>query len=142
MKSLIPVLAAAVLATTAHATDSRVYGGQMPAGEALPVAEAIANPEAWSSTPGKFSGRITEVCQNMGCWVILEHDGEHARVAARDHAYGVPKDSSGRAVVFGTVEVRELSDEQVEHYERYDRQAGMTSRREVRIIASAIELLD
>ena len=82
MKSLIPVLAAAVLATAAHAADSRVYGGQMPAGEALPVAEAIANPEAWSSTPGKFSGRITEVCQNMGCWVILEHDGEHARQGA------------------------------------------------------------
>jgi len=140
-KSLILALAG-LLSLPAMAGDVRVYGGEMPAGDAVPVSQAIDALDTHVGTPGKFTGRITQVCQKMGCWLILEDDGRHARVMARDHAYGVPTDSSGRAEVFGVLEVRELSQEQAEHFAEDAGQQGEVDLREYRIVADAIALLD
>lgn len=138
---LVPALAA-LLGVPAFAGEARVYGGEMPGGEAVPVAQAIANVEQHVDQPGKFAGRITQVCQKMGCWLILEDDGRHARVMARDHAYGVPTDSSGRAEVHGVLEVRELSQEQADHFAEDAGQQGDVDLREYRIVADSIALLD
>ena len=36
---------------------------------------AAADPAAHAGKPARFSGRITEVCQKQGCWVVMEQDG-------------------------------------------------------------------
>lgn len=138
---LIPVLAG-LLSLPAAAGEARVFGDQMPAGEALPVARAIAEVDRIAGQPAKFAGRITQVCQKMGCWLILEDNGQHARVMARDHAWGVPTDSSGRAEVLGVLEVRELSQDQADHFAEDAGQEGEIDLREYRIVADSIALLD
>ncbi|TXK60527.1 DUF4920 domain-containing protein [Alkalisalibacterium limincola] len=142
MNKFLVLALAGLLSLPALAGEARVYGAQMPVGDAVPVSRAIDDLDAHAGAPGKFAGRITQVCQKMGCWLILEDDGHHARVMARDHAYGVPTDSSGRVEVYGVLEVRELSQEQAEHFAEDAGQQGEVDRREYRIVADSIALLD
>jgi len=83
-KSLLPLLLMFALPQV-QAGATQVFGGAMPPGEAQPIAAAIAAspPDAG---PRKFSGRITEVCQAKGCWVMLEDEGYVARVMMKDHS--------------------------------------------------------
>lgn len=98
-----------------------VYGERLPASmpAAVSIDSASANVAEHAGKPAAFSGRITEVCQKMGCWVVLSgENGQFARVTMHDHAFGVPKDSSGPAIVYGTLSEKTLSDEEIEHLKK------------------------
>lgn len=108
-------------ATATSATGS-TYGEPMPdAVKAVSIADAAADPGKIGEAPRAFSGRITDVCQMQGCWMVLEHEGAFARVVMHDHAFSVPKDAKGDAVVYGTLKVKTLSDAQVEHLSKEGR---------------------
>src|SRR5690606_14599158 len=70
----LPLLFAVAL--VAHAAGPAAYGEAFEDGPTVPVSEAIAHFDHYAGEPMRFSGRITEVCQNMGCWMMLEHDGQ------------------------------------------------------------------
>src|SRR5690606_13771047 len=79
MRLMLPLLL--LVSPFALAAD---YGEPMPEGEAIAIADAAADPAAHTTgEPAKFSGRITQVCQKKGCWVVLEQDGASARVMAK-----------------------------------------------------------
>lgn len=92
-------LAFALLLATAPALAQH-FGAPMPAGEALPVAQALAQAEALEGQTVKLQGRIIEVCQRTGCWVVLDAGGTPVRVRT-EHVFFVPKDASGQALVHG-----------------------------------------
>ncbi len=117
------------------------YGEPMPAGEPVTIAVAAADPAVHADAPAKFSGRITQVCQKKGCWVVLEDEGSSARVMAKDHGFEVPKDASGRAVAYGQLEMEPISEEHARHLVEDDG-AAPPAERELRIVATAIEILD
>ena len=89
--------------------------------------------------PLRFSGRITEVCQAEGCWMVLEDNGQSARVMFKDHAFVIPKDSSGRAQVGGVLSRKELTAEQVAHLQE-DSKGLAVSPVEYQILADGLEL--
>jgi hypothetical protein len=98
-----------------------VYGERMPS--PMPAATSIdaaaADVAAHAGKPAAFSGRITEVCQKMGCWLVLAgENGQLARVSMHDHAYAIPKDSSGPAIVYGTLSEASLSASEIEHLKK------------------------
>jgi hypothetical protein len=98
-----------------------VYGARLPTPmpAAVSIDTASANIAGHAGKPAAFSGRITEVCQDMGCWVVLTgENGQFARVKMHGHAFGVPKDSSGPAIVYGTLSEKTLSDEEIEHLKK------------------------
>ena len=64
----------------AHAGEPTRYGTPLPATAAVPVAEAVAAFDQHAGKPQRYSGRITEVCQAEGCWLVLEDNGQTARV--------------------------------------------------------------
>lgn len=134
---LVSPLAFAGGQDVAHAT---AYGEPIPAGTATPVSAAIAAFDAHASQPGRFSGRIAEVCQAEGCWMMLEDDGVAARVMFRDHAFLVPKDASGRAVVHGVLSRKTLSPEAVEHLAADSAPGVAVSPVEYRIVADGVEI--
>lgn len=115
---------AAVETTTDHAT----YGAPMPAsaGNAVTISQAAANPAAVTGRAAAFSGRITDVCQAQGCWMVLEHDGAFARVMMHDHSFTVPKDAKGDAVVYGELKVKTLSADEVEHLTKEGKKPAST----------------
>lgn len=117
------------------------HGEPMPEGEAVSIATAAANPADYAGKPGKFSGRITEVCQKKGCWVVMEQDGHSARVMAKGESFAVPRDASGPAIAYGVLEQEPISEEHARHLVEDDG-AKAPAARELRIVATAISLPD
>ncbi len=119
--------------------DGAVYGAEWPqsAPAAIRLDEAIAKPDALLGKTGAFSGRITELCQKMGCWMVLGTDnGEFARVVMHDHAFGVPKDAKGEAVVYGTLGEKAMSEKEIEHLKKDG--ASAPAKRELQIDATSV----
>lgn len=109
---------AVVTAPVEQTAAGDVYGVRMP--DPMPAAvgidEAANNIAAHVGKPAAFSGRVTEVCQNSGCWVVLAgENGRYARVNMHDHSFGVPKDTSGPAIVYGTLTEKKLNADEIEH---------------------------
>jgi len=100
MRHTTTALALSLLLAAAPAAAQH-FGAPMPAGEALPVAQALAQAEGLEGQTVKLQGRITEVCQKTGCWVALDAGGTPVRVRT-EHVFFVPKDASGQALVYGT----------------------------------------
>ena len=132
------VLSAAAL--FAHAGESTSYGEPFADGAAVPVSEAIAAFDAHAGEARLFSGRITEVCQAKGCWMMLEHEGQAARVMFGKHAFFLPKDASGSAVVHGVLERKELTPEQVEHFAADSGKGLAVESVEYRIVADGVRV--
>ena len=112
------------------------YGAPMPEGDAMPVTELLAHAEHHAGHSMKFSGRITQVCQAKGCWVMLDAGGTGIRVKT-GHEFFLPKDASGTAVVFGELKPVELSAEQAQHYNE-ESGGGIEAGREWQILATSI----
>ena len=123
----------------AHAGEPARYGAPLPATAAIPVATAVAAFDQHAGKPQRYSGRITQVCQNQGCWMMLEDNGQAARVMFKDHAFLIPKDSSGNAQVVGVLSRKQLSDDQIQHL-REDSKGLEVSPVEYRILAEGVEI--
>jgi hypothetical protein len=116
------------------------HGRPLPAGATVPLAEAIAGFEAHAGRPQRFGGRIVEVCQARGCWLVLEDGGHVARVMAGDQDFAIPRDAAGSAVVHGVLARRELTPRQARHLAA-ESPAGMAvAPVEYRITADGIEI--
>lgn len=112
-----PLFAHEALVATPVSVDAQgsVYGEPMPQGAAISIDTAAADVNPHVDQPRAYSGRITEVCQKQGCWMVLAGDKAHARVFMHDHAFAVPRDARGEAVVFGTLSEKQRSEDFVEH---------------------------
>lgn len=138
MRRLLPTLAL-LAACQLHAGEPLRHGRAMAPGQATPLGVAVADFEAHAGKPARFSGRITQVCQAKGCWMVLEDEGQTARVMFGDHAFSIPKDSSGRAQVQGVLSRRQLTPAQVAHL-REDSKGLAVAPVEYRILAEGVEI--
>lgn len=119
--------------------EGSVFGAALP--DPMPAAvdidAAAANVAAHTGAPAAFSGRITQVCQKKGCWIVLAGDhGGLARVFMHGHAFSVPTDSSGAAVVYGTLSEKQLGTAEIEHLK--DDGAQAPAQRELQIDARSV----
>lgn len=66
----------------------------------------------------KLNGKITDVCQKKGCWMMMDiGNGKTMRVTFKDYAFFVPKDASGKtAVIEGYAYTDTISIAQLKHY--------------------------
>ncbi len=121
-----------------------VYGEQMPAGDPTAIGQVLADVDRYAGKPQKFSGRVTKVCQKKGCWMVIA-DGEHsARVMFGEDDFFIPKDSSGNAVVYGTLTARTISAGMAKHLakdEGKDPAEVKDDVQEVQISATSVMLL-
>lgn len=137
---LLATLLLSAAAFVAHAADPVAYGEAFEDGPAVPVSAALADFDGHAGEPMRFSGRITEVCQTKGCWMMLEHDGEAARVMFGNHAFFLPKDATGTAVVHGVLERKELTPEQVDHFTGDSATGTQAEAVEYRIVADGVRV--
>jgi len=121
----------------AHAKN---YGADMPEGKAVDIAKASQNVEAYAGKPAKFKGRITQVCQKEGCWLMIESNAQAARIKTRDHAFVIPKDSKGEAIVFGELKRVELKPEVAKHLAEDAGQSEPVASSELQITATSISI--
>jgi hypothetical protein len=111
MKNLL--LAGLLLTANLLAADK--FGKPLEGRPVVTLEQLLAKPETFVGKPFQVAGRVTEVCQAMGCWVMLtDADGRLLRFQSEKHDLGFPmKASVGRqARVEGTLARYELTKEE------------------------------
>lgn len=121
-----------------------VYGAPMPAGDATAIGTVLANADQYAGTPQKFSGRVTKVCQKKGCWMVMADGEQSARVMFGEDSFFIPTDTSGDAVVYGTLSAKTMSEAMAKHLAKdsgQDPDKVVGDVQEVQINATSVMLL-
>jgi hypothetical protein len=94
----IILIAAAVVAPLAAETK---LGKDLTLKEAAPVEVVAARPAAYAGKTIQVKGKVTEVCEMMGCWMNLaDASGAHAlRIKVDDGAIVFPKSAVGKTAI-------------------------------------------
>jgi hypothetical protein len=115
---------ATAAAEAAADSDWKTYGEAFTVAEDQTVAcgDLLANPTSHVDATVRVSGRVADVCQAKGCWmVITPEDTDDAaamiRVTMKDHAFSVDKQGAGSVTQLeGVLKAVEVDAETVEHY--------------------------
>ena len=88
---------------------------------------------------GRVTGKVTEVCRSMGCWIRLEKaDGSSLMVKSRDHGFYMPANIVGKTVVVeGTATAQQVSEAKRRHLAA---DAGKSKKEQNKIKGAATEL--
>ena len=88
---------------------------------------------------GKVTGKVTEVCKSMGCWMKLQKaDGSTLMVKTKDHAFFMPANIVGRTVVVeGTASAQQVSEAKRRHLAA---DAGKSKKAQRKIKGAATDL--
>lgn len=109
-----------LLVATPAVTEESFHGKDLELEAATPIAEILAHPHDYEGKLVQVRGKVTEVCQSMGCWLrIGDADGSLLLARSTGDKVRIPTDSTGRTVVVeGTVVVEHeeppAQDEEVE----------------------------
>ena len=82
--------------------------------EPMQLSALITHADDYVGKTVQVQGKITAVCQMMGCWMELTNDaGQHVRIMVEDGDIVFPKDSPGKtAIAEGKFTKNELTREQ------------------------------
>jgi hypothetical protein len=61
------------------------------------LADIAKSPALYENKVVTTSGKVTAVCQEMGCWMELRDESGQAHVRMHGHAFFVPKTASGHS---------------------------------------------
>jgi hypothetical protein len=113
MRSPATFCLAICLSTAAFGADLKL-GKPLELASPVTIEKVLAEPDALVGKQVQVKGKITEVCQMMGCWMALRGEsGQVLRVKVNDGEIVFPKDSAGKAAIAeGKLTKRELTREQ------------------------------
>lgn len=114
----ITCLALGAVAQSPLPASKGVTYGSGTTGEGSITVNELAGKMNTGAFSGKVSGKVTEVCQEKGCWMKLEKpNGESLMVKFKDYGFFMPKDIVGHEVVLeGEAVTKEVSVKQLRHY--------------------------
>jgi hypothetical protein len=98
-------------------SDGTLYGEDIDATQpVIKIADIFANLPAYQNKLVVVEGDVTQVCQSMGCWVMISNGTNEIR-AMTLHKFFMPKDMKNvKAVVQGEFEEKEITEEQAKHF--------------------------
>jgi Domain of unknown function (DUF4920) len=139
-------IALLLVATSAFAAETITRGEAISrSAKAVPLAQVVADPDAYTKTPVVIEAPVKNACTRKGCWMQLTADGApNVRVTFKDYAFFVPLDSKGaQARAEGVTVVKTLSKKEADHLEeegaKLTRNPDGTAK-EVSFVASGVEL--
>ena len=108
------LLLSAVVALGLLSAAEIKLGKPLTVKEPMTLAALLAKPADYAGKTVQVKGKITEVCQMMGCWMDLTNDeGQKLRIKVNDGEIEFPKDAAGRmAIAEGRFDKLELTKEQ------------------------------
>ena len=65
----------------------------------MTIAKVMAKPDKFVGKTVQVTGKVTEVCQMMGCWMDLTDGSQSIHINAEDGVIVFPKDSVGKQAV-------------------------------------------
>lgn len=111
MKRLIGIV---ILCASLLAAAELKLGKPLTVKDPVSIEKVYAEPDKFLGKTVAVKGKITEVCQMMGCWMNLvdSASGKMIRIKVNDGEIEFPKNGSGRmAIAEGTLMKIELSKE-------------------------------
>jgi hypothetical protein len=107
-----------VVAVGKKVEDGVIYGNDLTDNlTKVEIQDLIAAPEKFEKQNIEVKGNVTEVCQNMGCWMMIT-DGKNLVKIMTLHKFFLPKDlSSVNAIAQGEFIVKDIKDADKKHYE-------------------------
>jgi hypothetical protein len=97
-------------ASAAPASASAAPSGTLAIGERISqqplvsLVDIAKNPDHYANQVVATTGKVTAVCQEMGCWMEMQDESGRAHVRMHGHSFFVPKTASGhKARVLATV---------------------------------------
>ena len=108
------ILIASLLALGLLSAAENRLGKPLTLKEPMPLGALLAHPDDYVGKTVQVKGKITEVCQMMGCWMDLSNDqGQRVHVKVEDGVIVFPKTSVGKlAIAEGKLTKTELTKEQ------------------------------
>jgi len=105
-RPLTLALLALIVVVPALAEES-FHGEKLQLESATPIAAILAHPQDYEGKLVQVRGKVTEVCQHMGCWLrVGDADGSLLLASSAEDKVTIPTDATGRGVVVeGTVVV-------------------------------------
>lgn len=119
MKCAISLLLAAALGFAA----SNPLGKPLTLKTRISIAELNAKAADYVGKTVQVKGKVSEVCQSMGCWMVLVDPATKAsvKIKVKDGEIVFPKDSIGKmAVAEGTLAKLELNKEQALSHAKHE----------------------
>jgi len=93
------------------------FGETITLAEVVTAADLFKDPSTYMGEPHVFEGRVADVCQKAGCWMVISHQDKTMRVRMKGHDFAVAKDGTGSlAQIQGEVVSIELNEADVEHF--------------------------
>ena len=114
MRTLFATVASVFAAAALLSAAELKLGKPLAVKDPVTIATLVSHAGDYVGKTVQVKGRITEVCQMMGCWMMLTNDdGQKVRIKVNDGDIVFPKDAAGRqAVAEGTFARIELTREQ------------------------------
>lgn len=124
MKHLLNVAILFFAGTAAFAQSPKpaekgvTYGAGTTSENTIAITEMEKKVAAENKFEGKVTGKVTEVCQEKGCWMKVDKgNGETLMVKFKNYGFFMPKNIVGQTVVLeGEAVVKEVSVKQQKHY--------------------------
>ena len=61
----------------------------------MPLADIAKDPARYANRTVTTTGKVTAVCQEMGCWMEIRDEAGQAHIRMHGHNFFVPKTASG-----------------------------------------------
>ena len=95
----------------------RTFGKPLSIKKALSLQEALQQPTKFENQKVLLEGKINDVCQMKGCWLMLSGGQRAIRIKFEGYSFFVPKDSRGKKVrAEGRLIQETLSEDMARHY--------------------------
>jgi len=148
--SLGLLLAGAPAVAEAPAKQSWVSYGQPVTIQTTPLTAVslLSNPAAHVDKNILVEGRVADVCQKAGCWLVLSEGDKSIRVLTKNHKFSVAKDSTGQTCrIEGVIKAKVIKADEVAHFESESANKDVIPEKKVQgtmtyeLIASGVQLL-
>jgi len=95
---------AAATQASATVSASLKLGAPIRSSTVVPLTSIAKDTQKYAKTTVKTEGRVSAVCQAMGCWMEIVDTNSEAHIRMSGHSFFIPKTAAGRrAFVEGTV---------------------------------------
>ena len=99
------------------ATGWSHFGSEFTTQDTLTAATFLADPSPYVGKTVRVEGKVTDVCQKAGCWMVIADGTRTLRVRMKDHGFSVDKAGAGAtASIEGQVVATPVDPKTVEHY--------------------------
>lgn len=108
------------LSEPVETTDSyEVFGAPLADKDhGISLANLIEHQDQHVGKEIRITTRIAKVCEKKGCFFIATQGDQSARITFADYGFFIPTDSGGKqATLVGNFSLKELTPEQVAHYQ-------------------------